>query len=245
MFNLCFDEISSFDTSRTMQLNQIESSKIESLFSLENELIIAAQLFGLELVRTKSERRESLGSITPRRFTEVESNLMSLLEAFKFCALEGIDPWNDREFFKICMKFLGLTAPSDSLDHITSGGLIEGYNMERLQVFRNLQFMEYTGHSLVDIMTVEWPLLFDRAQMITDQMIAYCDETLWIKNKTIPFNIPVHYMRELNSDKRRLYRIHFKTLSPLFSGPNKPFGILGTSECIPIDSGVDDNLEFI
>lgn len=228
-----------------MPLNLIESSKIETLFSLESDLIKAARPFELELKKTKKSRLESLRSITPVRYSEVENNLACLLDAFRICALESIDPWNDREFFKICMKFLGLTAPSDCLDQLQSGDLIEGYSLERLQVFRNLQFMEYTSHSLVDIMTIEWPELFDRSKVIEDQMIAYCNETLWTNNKTIPFNIPAHFMRELRTDERRLYEIRFKTLSPLFSGPDRPFGFMGICTCIPQKSENSENVEFI
>lgn len=228
-----------------MSLSQIESSKIESLLLLlENDLIKAARPH-IEIKRTKESRIENLRSMSANHFSAVENNLISVLDAFNICSVEDVNPWDDREFFRISMRALKISAPPDSLDHVKSGDLVEGYNLERLQIFRNLQFMEYSNYSLLEILSIEWPLLFERAQAITDKMITFCDETLWSKNKTIAFNVPTHYMRELQTIERQLYEIGFKTISPLFSGPNRPFGILGTCSCRLLQSEKNDNLAFI
>ncbi|HWU41863.1 MAG TPA: hypothetical protein VN132_00455 [Bdellovibrio sp.] len=171
--------------------------------------------------------------------------MASLLDVFAICTKEGLDPWDSRVLFRLCMRILQVSYPADTLDQIQSEDLVEAYDLNRLQVFRNLRFMHMSNYSLLEILSIEWPLLFDRAQAITDNMITFCDETLWIKNRTIPFDIPAHYMRELRSIERGLFEVRFKTLSPLFSGPERPFGIVGTYHCRVLDSEQGSNLAFI
>lgn len=228
-----------------MSLSYIEPSKVETLLILENDLEKAGARHGLQMKRTKPHHLEALMKLTPNKYLVIENHMVSLLDVFAICTKEGVDPWDDREFFRLCMRALHLSYPTDCLDHIQSGELLEGYNLDRLQIFRNLRFMEYSNYSLLEILSIEWPLLFERAQIITDKMITFCDETLWSKNRTIPFNVPVHYMRELQTVERQLYEIRFKTISPLFSGPNSPFGLLGICHCRLLDSEKSQNLAFI
>lgn len=228
-----------------MSFNRIENSKINNLFLIEGDIARAAEPFGVTIKRTKIPVHNSLGFTSPDRFRDIEANMLSVLDAFKICASEELDPWNDEDFFRVCMQSLYLSYPKDCLDHFTSADLVEGYNFDRLQIFRNLQFMEYSNYSLLEILSVEWPKLFERSAAITDEMIKYCDETLWAENRTIAFNIPAHYMRELQTSERQMYEIRFKHLSPLFSGPNKPFGILGTCKCRLIPTDPSSNLSFI
>lgn len=228
-----------------MQLNQVEKSKVETLFQIENDLVRAAAPHGLEMKRTKLQFRNLLSTISPDRLHAVESNMVSVLDVLTVCTNEEIDPWNDHEFFRLSMRSLQLSSPKDCLDNVKSGDLIEGYDLNRMQVFRNLQFMEYSNYSLIEILAFEWPMLFERSQAITEKMITFCDETLWSKNQTIPFNVPTHYMRELQTEHRQLYEIRFKNISPLFSGPDKPFGILGTCDCKLLKADPNDNLAFI
>ena len=228
-----------------MSLSYIEPAKVETLLILENDLVKATVPFGLKMKRTKAHHIEALMRLSLAKYLEIENHMASLLDVFATCTTEGIDPWDDREFFRLSMRALQLSYPTDCLDHVRSGDLVEGYNMERLQIFRNLRFLEYSNYSLLEILSIEWPLLFERAQVITEKMITFCDETLWSKNRTIPFNVPTHYMRELQTIERQLYEIKFKTISPLFSGPDRPFGLLGICRCRLLDVEQSSNLAFI
>lgn len=109
-----------------------------------------------------------------------------------------------------------------------------------------MRFMEASNYSLLDILSVDWPQLFDRAAAITEKMITYTDETLWAKNRTITFDVPTHYMRELKTEEHGVFEVNFKHLAPLFSGPNRPFGILGSSQVRPLDvNPILDNVAFL
>lgn len=230
---------------KAMNLNTVSTSQVESLLLLENDLILAARPHRLQMKRTPDFRKRDLLGLSAGKFSAMEENMASLLDVLTVCSTEQIDPWDDREFFRLSMRSLRLSYPSDCTQNFVSGDLVEIYDLNRLQVFRNMQFMEYSNYSLIEILSIEWPKLFDRAAAITERMIQFCDQTLWAKNQTIPFNIPPHYMRELQTDQRQTYEIRFRYISPIFSGPNQPFGILGTCACRLISAPTKDNVSFI
>jgi hypothetical protein len=222
------------------------ATRIDTLFVLEDELLRTATGFNLHMRSAPLAIRGHLQGLSQESLDKVSSNMEAVVQSLRVCAQEGLNPWDDREFFKISMNALRLSYPNDFLDNVVFGDLIEGYDMNRLQVFRNMRFMEMSTYSLMEILAFEWPLLFDRSQMITDQMISYCDEILWASNKTINFQIPTHFIRELRSKERQLLEVNFKYLSPLFSGPNQPYGILGTCAVKSISSEAQaDNLSFV
>lgn len=226
-------------------MNLTKSSKAETLFSLEQEIAKAARAHQFEMKSTRLVTSGDLRSVSSERSSAIELNLLSVRDAFLACTTQEIDPWNDREFFKLCMSALHVSFPKEAIDNFVSGDLVEGYDLNRMQIFRNLQFMEYSNYSLLEIVTMEWPRLFERSNAITDRMITYCDEKLWMRNRTINFDIPTHYMRELQTDERQMYQISFRHLSPLYSGPERPFGILGTCQCRPIASSGLGNISFV
>lgn len=209
--------------------------EIAELIRLEKELNAVATDFGLSLKSSPQSTFIHLSNSSAQHVQNVTDQVAHTVAAFKTCAVENVDAWDDVEFFQISMRRMGLSFPSDFLNNVTQGDCIEGYDMSRFQIFRNLPFMEKSSYSLVDMLSYEWPLLFDRSMVITEQMMSFCDEILWKANRTIAFNIPRHYVRELQSSERQVLDVTFKYLSPLFSGPNKPFGILGTCQVRPIN----------
>jgi hypothetical protein len=218
----------------------------QQIFQIERELIAIAARFDLRLHTTPAAIRAEIAKLSSEKTLAIVANMRNFRDNLLTCETEGIDPWNDGEFFQLSMRSLGLTYPRDFVDTIEPDDLIEGYDMARFQIFRNMAFMEKTDYSLAEILSFEWPFLFDRAAAITERMISYCDQILWSKNQTIPFEIPAHFLRELRTNNRHAYEITFRYLSPLFTGPNQPFGILGTCKAeqqLALDK--EDNLAFI
>ncbi|MBX3022320.1 MAG: hypothetical protein KF799_11660 [Bdellovibrionales bacterium] len=209
---------------------------IRKLMEIENILIDVASRFSLSLLRAPHSAYLHLSKSNPSVTATATKNLSELTESLLTCAAEDKNPWDDAEFFRISMRRMGLSYPPDFLDHVQQGDLIEGYDMNRIQIFRNMTFMQKSGYSLIEIMCYDWPTLFDRSSAITNKMLSYCDEILWQANRTIPFEIPHHFQRERQSGERLMWEVQFRHLAPLFSGPNNPFGLLGTCRVKPIDA---------
>lgn len=224
-----------------------QKDSVIKLLSMEKTLIESAARLNLTLKRSSLPTLfEHLKTLSPIAVTAILENMSTLHGIFEYCYNEDVDAWDDRQFFALSMRAMGLTAPPDFMDYVGKEDIVEGYNMNRLQVFRNMRFMETSSYSLLEILSYEWPLLFDRPSVITDQIIGYCDEILWAANKTISLEVPEHFIREIRSRERRVCVVNFKYLAPIFAGPNKPYGMLGTcsARVVEIEQRAD-NISFV
>lgn len=220
--------------------------ELKRIEQLEKAVTAITKRFGLVLKTSDAATYLHLATVSPETFHLIETQLGHTLRAFETCASEDADPWDDKHFFRISMRGMGLTFPADFLDHVGEEDLIEGYDMNRFQIFRNMRFMEKSSYSLLDMLSYDWPMLFERSSAITQKMISYCDEILWAANKTIRFDIPRHYIRELRSTEKQMMEVDFQALSPLFAGPDRPFGLVGTCRVHLLESSQEnDSLGFV
>jgi hypothetical protein len=220
--------------------------QIKRLFRLESEIHALGQLFGLKLKLSPASLETHLLTLSEYHRNSMERNLSNLKTSLEICAQKKIDPWDDRKFLRLSMRVLGVSLPSDYLDKTSEDDLIEGYDKDRIQVFRNLRFMQTSAYSLMEIQAYEWPMLFDRSSVITDQIISYTDHVLWENNRSVELDIPEHYIREVRTRHEQTLAVQFRIMAPLFSGPNQPYGFLVSCQAriLPKDDGAT-RLDFI
>lgn len=229
-----------------MMLMYDRSKAVDQILNLENRLIALAAKFDLRLRQSAPCIRPQLKSLPIESLNRILGSLKHLQNAFNVCAEEFKDPWDDREFFSLSMRALRVSYPSDFLGYVADGDLIEAYDINRIQVFRNMRFMETSAYSLTEILSFDWPTLFDRSSMITDKIISYTDEVLWAENRTVPTDIPRHFIKEIRSKENQVCEVQFKVMAPLFSGPDTPFGFLATCRANAIEREISkDNLSFV
>lgn len=219
----------------------------DEVLTLEAQLATFGERFQFRVQRTPERLFTHLQSRVPiARLEGIRNSLSDLVRCLGVCEQEKINPWDDREFFHISMQCMGIGYPLDLLQKIEKEDLIEAYDGDRLQIFRNLRFMETSAYSLIEISSQEWPELFKRSSAITEELISWSDEKLWEKNATIPFTVREHYIEEIMANPPQLIHIKFKYMAPLFRGPNRPYGFACTCNArIVDDNSSDSNLWFI
>ncbi len=213
----------------TLNRNQsatLNSRLIDRLFALEGELRVMARRFNLELNPTPDHLRERLQHFHFASLLRIESNLQALHRVWLKCEIESVDPWNDVEFLTLSMRSLGLSFPQDFTTKMRTEDLVEGYDQDRYQVFRNMRFMETSSYSLMEIQSYEWPELFHREHKITESLLKYSDTVLWENNCTVALNIPEHSICEIKTKSSQVCTVQFRHMAPLFFGPNRRFGVL-------------------
>jgi hypothetical protein len=172
---------------------------------------------------------------------------VSIREHLLTCEEEDVNPWDDKEFFLLSMRSLGLQYPGDFLSKLESDFIIEGYDLERRQIFRNMRFMELSSYSLTEMLSNEWTSLFERPAEVTDMMLQY-ERDLFKDNRTLELSIPKHLIRELRSSQPQLCEVEHKYFAPLYSGPNRPGGGLSVCRGRVVDANLDvyrENVTFI
>lgn len=211
-------------------------NQIENLLVLENDLIQIGRKFQLELKRSSPGIVWHLQTLTGNALLLIEKNLNDLKRCWLSCEFEKIDPWDDNEFLTLSMRSMNLSFPRDFIDKMKTGDLVEGYDSERFQVFRNMRFMETSAYSLLEVQSFAWPMLFQRSDQITGRLIQYCDDVLWENNCTVDLEIPEHIICEIRTSTPQSCAVRFRHMAPLFSGPNRRFGILVSCQARIVDN---------
>lgn len=60
------------------------------------------------------------------------------------------------------LKLMDFIFPSDLFDHITSDHIVEIYDFNNIQIFRNLRFFDATSYSLEELLCRPWVDIFSR-----------------------------------------------------------------------------------
>lgn len=219
----------------------------DDLMALEEQLADRGKDFCFRVNRTPMRLIDHLHTSVPiGRLEGIAGSLRNMIYALGVCEEKDINPWDEREFFHISMQAMGISYPLDMLKKVEKEDLIEAYDADRLQIFRNLRFMETSAYSLIEVSSQSWPELFKRSSAITEAMISWSDEKLWERNSVVPFTIPEHYIKEYMASSPQVIHIQFKYMAPLFQGPNRPYGFACSCRAQIVDAhSRDSKLDFI
>lgn len=130
---------------------------------------------------------------------------------------EGASLRNSQTFTWRALKKCGLTPASDFLSRITAGDIVEIYNCDGMQIFRNLEFFEFCSYTLEDLYCREWWVLYRRDQHITDMVRARVQEVF---NHEHPDGLlcpaPKHILQEIASSEKFRVSMEYRFLGPLY-----------------------------
>jgi hypothetical protein len=131
---------------------------------------------------------------------------------------------------------LGLIFSENLFDYIQSGDIIEIYNMEFKQIYRNLALFDICSYSLIELLSYEFYELYERSAQVNDFIIKGVHELLNRPFSLDPIpldHIPRHLMREKFSVEKVTSHIEFKWLFPIYKWPNEFAGVLCTQRATP------------
>ena len=115
------------------------------------------------------------------------------------------------------LKRLGLTPTDDLFSYISHEKVVEIYNLENVQIFRNFRFFEICSYTLEELFCKQWWELFRRDDTITQQIFAvaaavYGGET---KGSAVP-QVGTHLLEEICSPLSFKMEVDIDCLSPLY-----------------------------
>ncbi len=233
--------------SRTAELAS-KQSLIEGLIALEARIAGKAAACKVHFRRSPADLPRRLALLEGAALDHLLVNLGDFERSIDLAASAGVDLWDDVEFFRLSMSALGLSFPSDFIGKLGPEDVIEAYDLQRRQIFRNMRFMEMSSYSLLEMLSSDWTQLFERSGQITELLIQWSEKILWTENKTLELDIPKHVIRELRSCEPQACEVRQKYFAPLFSGPNKPGGALSVCEARVLAAKLDiarDNVTFV
>lgn len=80
---------------------------------------------------------------------------------------------------------------------LTEDHLIELYNQDMIQIYRSVNFLDLSSYSILDLMTNEWYVLWDRPKVVTDRLLKIAERFSSTYVAVQEFPIERHLLREV------------------------------------------------
>jgi hypothetical protein len=135
------------------------------------------------------------------------------------------------------IAMLGYVPAHDLMDKITDEDIIEIYNLDFVQIYRNMKFIELCSYPLDTVFTHEFPELYRRPDVITAQLIEFAQRTLLGQiHSTVPFQVEDHFLEEIFSEEKSKFQITMGIISPLYTRDHKIAGWINTLRARPVSN---------
>jgi hypothetical protein len=127
------------------------------------------------------------------------------------------------------LKRLELRFPSDLFDHITNDHIVEVYDRENIQIFRNFKFFEVTSFSIEDLLCRPWVEIFVRANLEHTQTLVDCLGKFYTKEITSVTSLKhLGTQRLIEKDSTKAFEVDavIEYLSPIYDKTRRPAGVV-------------------
>lgn len=156
---------------------------------------------------------------------------------------------DDRYFIELSAKRLGLIFDKGVYDILKPGDVVEIYNVDLMQVFRNFAFFDVCSYTLLDLINNEFFELYDRSQLINHYII---EATSTLANRPYDLSpislqhVPKHLLQEKFSQDKLTSMVQFKWMYPVYTWPQNLFGylVIQSGEVLN-EIPPDQNLSFL
>lgn len=173
--------------------------------------------------------------------------LRQLKSYLKLCLdaeAQGIDLiYDTRGMLERTAWSLRLSIPQDFTRELIAEDIVEIFDYDGIQLYRNFRFFEISDYTLDDLFGSPWNLLYERAESLTKLLFERVDQCT-SQRKCLPFNIPEHYMRERATSSRKLVKVNLAKVAPLLRD-GKPFAWIASSRAEVVVEQSDDEAEKI
>jgi hypothetical protein len=104
----------------------------------------------------------------------------------------------ERELFRKALQYFGLLVDESLWDVIAKDMVVEIYGPNMIQLYRSINFYQYTSYSLLDLSAFEWFILWDRPRVILDRLMKLAIQLLETNIPLMACDIPQHILREIH-----------------------------------------------
>jgi hypothetical protein len=130
------------------------------------------------------------------------------------------------------LKHFGLFPGSDLMDRLTNDMVVEVYNQDGIQIFRNMKFMEVCSYTIADVFIYPWWELFKRNDELLNDLKHEIGQVLEGKtNKLLESKIRRHRIVESFSVEQSEIEMKIAFFGPIFHrGTKQIAGFVAASE---------------
>lgn len=198
--------------------NRMQTKDLESKFKhkLINFSAFAAQhglLIDADSDLTWPKFRSLSGSIQQDCYNKFTSYQELCVAAVK----SGIAFNDDRSLAWWAVQKFGFRPCSDFFGKLSNEHVLEIYNRDFVQIYRNWAFFQISSYSMGDLFVFSWPELYAREPAVTQNLVDYAAMALSGEHKqTIACSSPRHVVIESLSSSQNILDMEMRYVSPLF-----------------------------
>ncbi|NCN39610.1 hypothetical protein GW916_00015 [bacterium] len=145
------------------------------------------------------------------------------------------------------LNVLGVLPPSDLFSNIGPGDTIEAYDLNHVQIWRNINFMKICSYTLEEIFCIPWPQRYLRSPEMTQACISRIGALLLESGPSVVSSgVSAHRLEETMSTQNYILDAHFHTLARLTTRDKQLAGYLVVSkvQIIGKRTGLDPSREL-
>lgn len=198
---------------------------IDQLYSMLATVGVVRPQPSTDVVRLYNE-------LTPDYRVEIESRVQSqidlLNQVLTAASKEGFSALGDVRATWAGLRHLKLRPPSSLFSEIKDGDIVEIYDFNGVQIFRNFTVLKHTSYSLEDIFLNSFESLYMRDESIIMKCWKFTERVLEI-NGPVAADVEEHLISERLSQNPMTSRMKFNVLSPVYGTADNAVAILITS----------------
>lgn len=161
--------------------------------------------------------------------TEALSEITNYLSTLEQAIEMGWSLNDDKRLLWAALKILNLTPTSDIFELLPTDSTIEVYNLNNIQIWRNLKYMEICSYTLEEMFCYSWQERYERDPEAISQILYFVERTLNSRSPKTEYS-PVHnVIQETFSADRFILDTQHELISPVMKG-NVAMGFIVASK---------------
>lgn len=138
---------------------------------------------------------------------------------------------SEQKFLWLTIKEMGLRPTSDIFSKLDRDDVVEIYSASTyVQVFRNVKFFIYCSYTLDDILCRPYWALFKRDEEVSRAIAEKIHAVMYQPiPQTVAYDMPPHYLTEIDSPLRFYCKVTSKYISPLLNRENEIVAVVNVS----------------
>ena len=201
----------------------------EEFFLLANQTVLLANLAGSRLSAYASETLPHFSNLTLQMQVEVLRRLRFFNDVCQQVLADGKSLKDSATFIWYALRSLNFIFPSNLFQFIRNGHVIEVYDLNNIQIFRNFKFFDLTSYTLEDLLCRSWTDLFIRVnEEHTCSIIETCEKFYTKELTTVTPLAHVGMHRILESDSPFMHKMDavIEYVAPIFDTFRRPSGFI-------------------
>lgn len=145
---------------------------------------------------------------------------------------DGGDPRSSKTIVWRAIRDFKFVPPIDLFSIIEDDDVIEFYNLENTQIFRNFQFFKVCSYTLEELYSIPWNVLFKRSEgVITDKILEILSNLIQNRiKKVFRTDLGHQLIHEVSSIRRYTLSAEVKYLAAFFDRHDQPMAVVAVEK---------------